>query len=183
MFFAGIISGKFWMELFATLMSALFQGAHMVPFVAIIFFVIKLFPIIIKIIELIPLLLNIALEILDPFAFIKDVIFGIIVGIEKLLSGIVNIIFGKMISAGGNIPGFSGLFKEGVLGASNSKKAYCIKPSFFNLILMVLCPPFAVFKKYGIVRGWIWIIICTILTYYYYYFPGLLFASLHTLCF
>ena len=30
--------------------------------------------------------------------------------------------------------------------------------------------------KYGILRGWIWIILCTILTYYFYYFPGLIFA-------
>ena len=135
------------------------------------------------IIQLIPLMLRMALEVLHPINFIKDVIFGIIVGIEKLLSGIVDIISGKMTSAGGNIPGFSGLFKEGVLGANKSKKAICIKPSFFNLVLMVLCPPFTVFKKYGILRGWLWIIICTILTYYYYYFPGLLFASLHTLCF
>ena len=183
MYFAGMFAGKYIMEIISTLMNAIFQGAHMVPFVAIIFFVIKLFPVIIKIIELIPLLLNIALEILDPEAFIKDVIFGIVVGIEKLLSGIVDILFGKMKSAGGNIPGFSGMFKEGVLGSNKSKNSYCIKPSFFNLILMVLCPPFAVFKKYGIIRGWIWIIICTILTYYCYYFPGLLFASLHTLCF
>ena len=135
------------------------------------------------IIKLIPLMLEMAFEILDPENFIKDLIFGMIVGVEKLLSGIIDILFGKMVSAGGNIPGFSGMFKEGVLGSNKSKKSICIKPSFFNLILMVMCPPFAVFKKYGILRGWIWIIICTILTYYCYYFPGLLFASLHTLCF
>ena len=135
------------------------------------------------IIKLIPLMLEMAFEILDPENFIKDLIFGMIVGVEKLLLGIIDILFGKMVSAGGNIPGFSGMFKEGVLGSNKSKKSICIKPSFFNLILMVMCPPFAVFKKYGILRGWIWIIICTILTYYCYYFPGLLFASLHTLCF
>ena len=138
---------------------------------------------IIMIAQLIPKILEIAFSILDPFNFIKDLIYGIVVGIEKLLSGLVDILFGKMVSAGGNIPGFSGMFKQGVLGSNKSKNSYCIKPSFFNLILMVLCPPFAVFKKYGILRGWIWIIICTILTYYCYYFPGLLFASLHTLCF
>ena len=141
---------------------------------------VKLF---ILIVTLIPKILDLAFSILDPFNFIKDLVFGIIVGIEKLLSGLVDILFGKMMSAGGKIPGFSGLFNEGVLGSNKSKKSYCIKPSYFNLVLMVLCPPFAVFKKYGIIRGWIWIIICTILTYYYYYFPGLLFASLHTLCF
>lgn len=141
---------------------------------------VKLF---IIIIQILPKVLEIALEVLQPFNFIKDVIFGIIVGIEKLLIGIVDIISGKMNSAGGNIPGFSGLFNEGVLGSNKSKTSYCIKPSYINLVLMVLCPPFVIFKKYGIVRGWIWIIICTILTYYYYYFPGLLFASLHTLCF
>ena len=138
---------------------------------------------IIMIAQLIPKMLEIAFSILDPFNFIQDLIYGIVVGIEKLLSGLVDILFGKMVSAGGNIPGFSGMFKQGVLGSNKSKNSYCIKPSFFNLILMVLCPPFAVFKKYGIIRGWIWIIICTILTYYCYYFPGLLFASLHTLCF
>ena len=138
---------------------------------------------IIMIAQLIPKILDLAFSILNPFNFLKDLIFGIVVGIEKLLSGIVNILFGRMVSAGGNIPGFSGMFNEGVLGSDKSKNSYCIRPSFFNLILMVLCPPFAIFKKYGILRGWIWIIICTILTYYCYYFPGLLFASLHTLCF
>ena len=76
---------------------------------------VKLF---IIIIQILPKVLEIALEVLQPFNFIKDVIFGIIVGIEKLLIGIVDIISGKMNSAGGNKPGLSGLFNEGVLGSN-----------------------------------------------------------------
>ena len=52
---------------------------------------------IIMIAQLIPKILEIAFSILDPFNFIKDLIYGIVVGIEKLLSGLVDILFGKVV--------------------------------------------------------------------------------------
>ena len=125
---------------------------------------------------------------LYPGNFVKDLIFGIMMGIELLMKGIGDIFIGKAQEAGGKIPGFkNGLFPNGIFGASKETQGgdtvKCLKPTTLRLILMVLCPPYAVFMKYGLLRGWFWIILCWILTYNFYYFPGLLFSALHTMCF
>ena len=129
------------------------------------------------------------MSILDPGNFLKDLVFGIIIGIELLVKGLADIFIGKAQENGEKIPGFkNGLFPNGILGSSNETRdseetVKCLQPTTIRLILMVLCPPFAVFMKYGLLRGWFWIIIAWILTYYCYYFPGLLFSALHTMCF
>ena len=134
--------------------------------------------------KLLPKLIEIAFELLDPFAFLKDLMYGIILGVEMIIRGVFDIIFGKLSENSEKIPGAKkGLFPNGILNGNKSQNTKCVKPSTIRLILMVLCPPFALFMKYGILRGWLWIIICFVLTYYFYYFPGLLFASMHTLCF
>ena len=82
--------------------------------------------------------------------------------------------------------GKDGIFPNGVFGASNKDgspkpNATCVPPSTLKLILMILCPPYVVFNKYGLLRGWHLTILCCYLTYWYY-FPGLMFACLHVLC-
>lgn len=139
------------------------------------------------IMKLLPLLFKVAFELLDPANFLKDLVFGITIGIEMLIRGISNMLFGKMQQQGSKLPGFkNGIFPGGIFGSGKvdegNAEVKCIKPSAIRLILMVLCPPFAVFMKYGLLRGWLWIIICIILTYNFYYFPGLLFSALHTMC-
>ena len=152
-------------------------------------FAVFLGELIIKLITIFPILIRLVFSILDPGNFLKDVVFGIIVGIEMLVKGVADIFIGKAQETGEKIPGFkNGLFPNGILGSSKETKdaentVRCLKPTTLRLILMVLCPPFAVFMKYGLLRGWFWIIICWILTYYFYYFPGLLFSALHTMCF
>lgn len=193
-FIAGMFAGKGVMEIIATIMNALWQGLMLTPLIFVMILLIQMKDVVIKVLRLLPLIFKIALQLLEPLSFVKDLLFGIIIGIEKLITGIINIIFGKAQESGEKIPGFkSGLFPDGVFGTSTtdpntgkkkqSDNTKCIPPSTFRLIMMVLCPPFALFMKYGILRGWLWIILCTILTYYFYYFPGLIFASLHTLCF
>jgi len=50
-----------------------------------------------------------------------------------------------------------------------------------NLIILVVCPPLALYKDRGI-TGLFLVIVCALLTYYLYYFPGFLFAALHIMC-
>ena len=155
---------------------------------------IALTKLVIVIAKIFPFVIKIILALFDPANFIKDLLFGLIIGLEKLMTGIVDIMFGKFQENGENIPGAkNGLFPGGIFSTTKrdpntgklvqSDNTKCMKPSTFRLIMMILCPPFSIFMKYGLLRGWIWIILCTILTYYFYYFPGLIFASLHTLCF
>ena len=152
-------------------------------------FAVFLGELIIKLITIFPILIRLVFSILDPGNFIKDLVFGIIIGIEMLVKGLADILIGKAQENGEKIPGFkNGLFPNGILGSSKETRdqentVRCLKPTTIRLILMVLCPPFAVFMKYGLLRGWFWIIIAWILTYYFYYFPGLLFSALHTMCF
>ena len=47
-----------------------------------------------------------------------------------------------------------------------------------NIIFLILCPPFAVFQSSGFVFHEIFL--CTILTVYGYYFPGLIYAIIAT---
>ncbi len=152
-------------------------------------FAVFLGELIIKLITIFPILIRLVFSILDPGNFLKDLVFGIIIGIELLVKGLADIFIGKAQENGEKIPGFkNGLFPNGILGSSNETRdteetVKCLQPTTIRLILMVLCPPFAVFMKYGLLRGWFWIIIAWILTYYCYYFPGLLFSALHTMCF
>ena len=140
------------------------------------------------VLKILPLLIEAAFSLLDPIAFVKDLFFGIMMGIELLMKGIADIFIGKAQETGGKIPGFkNGLFPNGIFGASKETQkgdtVRCLKPTTLRLILMILCPPYAIFMKYGLLRGWFWIILCWILTYNFYYFPGLLFSALHTMCF
>ena len=177
--------------MFATLLPLLGLLAGIIPILA----ACVIFALLVgDIFKVLPLVFEVAFQILDPFAFVKDLLFGIIIGIEKLLTGVIDIMFGKMQESGEKFPGGKqGLFQDGIFSTKKrdpktgkiveSNNTKCIPPSTLRLIMMVLCPPFSIFMKYGILRGWLWIILCTILTYYFYYFPGLIFASLHTLCF
>ena len=152
-------------------------------------FAVFLGELIIKLITIFPILIKLVFSILDPGNFLKDLVFGIIIGIEMLVKGVADVFIGKAQESGEKIPGFKdGLFPNGILGSSKETRdsentVRCLKPTTIRLILMVLCPPLAVFMKYGLLRGWFWIIISWILTYYFYYFPGLLFSALHTMCF
>jgi uncharacterized membrane protein YqaE (UPF0057 family) len=139
--------------------------------------------------KILPTLIEVAFELLDPMTFLKDLVHGIIIGIQMIFRGMFDIFFGKLQESGNKVPGMkdgimpNGLFNEGSGPIIGDEKDKCLKPTTFRLILMVLCPPFALFMKYGFLRGWFYIMLCGILTYYFYYFPGLLFACMHTLCF
>ena len=55
----------------------------------------------------------------------------------------------------------------------------CAKTTFFQYIILVLCPPLYIFLRKGITGGWHYIVIDIILTLLFY-FPGLIYALLIT---
>mgnify|MGYP001980610967 CR=1 FL=1 len=62
-----------------------------------------------------------------------------------------------------------------------SKGKKCLPPTMTRMVILMLCPPFALFLHLGLM-GWVSIIICSLLTVYGFYFPGLIYATLHILC-
>ena len=186
---AGIVIGKTVQEVVDTGFNTIFQGISMIPIIFVVTLLVLMKDLVIKILKIFPIMIRMAVQLLQPVSFVNDLVYGVIIGIEKLIKGVFDIFIGKAQESGEKIPGFKdGLFPNGILGSSKETRddedtVRCLKPTTIRLVLMVLCPPFAVFMKYGLLRGWFWIIICWILTYYFYYFPGLLFSALHTMCF
>ena len=186
---AGIVIGSNIQQMMDTVFNTIFQGISMIPIIFVVTLLVLMKDLIIKILKILPIMIRMAVQLLQPVSFVNDLVYGIIIGIEKLITGVFDIFIGKAQENGEKIPGFKdGLFPNGILGSSKETRdaedtVRCLKPTTIRLVLMVLCPPFAVFMKYGLLRGWFWIIICWILTYYFYYFPGLLFSALHTMCF
>ena len=117
-----------------------------------------------------PPLLETVLLIFDPKRFVDDLIFGVSYGIKSLLSGMFSSInAGTSAKPNGSIDELSNIPKS------------CVSPTIFNLVLLIICPPLALFMDRGI-QGMFLVIVCAILTVKLYYFPGLIFAALHILC-
>jgi len=143
---------------------------------------------------LITKLVPMAFNIFNPYNLINDIILGIILGIKVVIKGILDMIsprsfFGaKKTEYNRNNDTGSGLFgmrrpydnKKKKL-TNKTKDRVCVKPTIFRLIMMVLCPPLSIFLHMGL-KGWLHTIICTVLTIYGYYFPGLIYAILHIMC-
>jgi len=127
--------------------------------------VVTMIEILINMFKIIPALFN-------PDKLINDVIFGVTQGIPSLISGFMNKFTFNETKSTNN----SGLF-----GIEDNNKKVCIKPTLINLIVLVLCPPLALYIDRGF-KGIFLVIVCALLTYYLYYFPGFLFAALHILC-
>ena len=136
--------------------------------------------VIINVIKLVP-------NIFNPNKLLNDIIYGTTIGINSMITAIMDKI--------GNI-GTSGEDRTadgtgGIFGIDDASKSVCASPTWINLIILVLCPPLALYLRlgkagiYGI-ASWIYtifmVIICSGMTYYLYYFPGFLFAALHALC-
>jgi uncharacterized membrane protein YqaE (UPF0057 family) len=135
----------------------------------------------IKMLELTELILEIfgntimaALSIFNPSKIIDDIMYASTSGVGQVFKA-----FLEKIDFGQSEPDNKG--DGGPFGVTEKKRAICIPPSFVNLLILVLCPPLALFMFKGI-GGWFGVIICSLLTYYLYYFPGFIYAALHILC-
>jgi uncharacterized membrane protein YqaE (UPF0057 family) len=141
------------------------------PVVMISFVIAKMSDIIGPVMEMIPKLIRVILSIFNPRKFMDDIIFGISYGISSLMSGIFS-----SINSG------TSESKSKRFGDDTSKiPKVCVSPTIFNLVLLLICPPLALFMDRGI-QGMFLVIVCAILTVKLYYFPGLIFAALHILC-
>ena len=73
---------------------------------------------------------------------------------------------------------------ESAIFGINKKDANktCISPTLAMILMLIVCPPVAIFYKYNFWSGLLPAIICGVLCVKLYYFPGLLFAALIVLC-
>jgi hypothetical protein len=121
---------------------------------------VMLVELVIKVIATIPSIFN-------PDKLINDVLYGVTNGITSMFGGIIN--------------QFSTNEEPVKDGIYDKKNQVCVAPTLINLIILVVCPPLALYKDRGL-KGFFLVIVCALLTYYLYYFPGFLFAALHIMC-
>lgn len=108
--------------------------------------------------------------IFNPVKFINDIIYGVIKGVSFFLSSLKNRLqLDKYFGTSTN--------NTSSTGCQNAKDKKCYKLTFIQYIILIVCPPLAIFSKYGFSQLFS-IFICSILTIYAYYFPGLLYALL-----
>jgi hypothetical protein len=126
-------------------------------------------------------------NIFKPDKLLNDIIYGVTMGINSMIRALME----KMNSIGTDGSKPSSSKKGGIFGIDDSSKAICSKPSWINLLILVLCPPLALYLHLGKaglsgIGPWMYaifmVLLCSGMTYYMYYFPGFLFAALHILC-
>ena len=128
----------------------------------------KFFMLFVDIMEMVPL-------IFDPPALMDDIMFAVTFGINKVFQMAMESIKGSREPEDDDA-------EKGPFGVKNSENIKCMDPSFSTILLLIVCPPLAIFFKLGFLKGFISAIICGVLCVKLYYFPGLLFAILHVLC-
>jgi uncharacterized membrane protein YqaE (UPF0057 family) len=166
-------------------------GPILGPITGIIDAMIMLVKVIIIVLTAIPQLLMAALQILNPINLVNDAITGVFMSIKIIVVNLFGFLttgkskYNKCQDTGEGVFGFRRTRnKEGKLvkGQKCGKDKVCRKNNLFKYITAVLCPPLALFLHIG-VGGWFHVIICTVLTVYAYYFPGLIYALLHVMNF
>jgi uncharacterized membrane protein YqaE (UPF0057 family) len=154
----------------------------------------KVMEFIVKLMSFFPGFIKSVLEIFTPNKFLNDLIYGSFAAFGLVFkslfsslapSNLYNIAKNK-IKKENPESGLMGLPKQKgpdgkYLSPSESTDRKCFPPTFARMILMVLCPPFALFLHVGLSR-WYYVVLCTVLTIYGYYFPGLIYAALQILC-
>lgn len=117
----------------------------------------------VKIIEIIPLIFN-------PKRLIDDVIFASTFTIKSVVGGMISSVD-------------SGASTNPEEDDPESVPKLCASPSLFKLIILILCPPLSLLMNIGFgLNGLFLVVVCSILTVWCYYFPGLIFAALHIFC-
>ena len=150
-------------------------GLPPVPFIPMLFPVImisftlfKLKDVLVPLMELVPKAIEVVLLVFNPKKLIDDIIYGVSFGIKSVIGGMMSSIS-------------SGSSPNPVEETPESIPKVCVPPTLFNLIILIICPPLALFMNIGINNFYL-TIICAILTIWGYYFPGLIFAALHIFC-
>ena len=133
----------------------------------------KLAEIAVILIKLIGDILKMIPVIFSPDKLINDVLSGVING----LTSVMGMFFGSFKPGGKTTEKKN----DGIFGMDKRAKSVCVSPSLINIIILVICPPLALYLNKGL-KGWYLVILCCLMTYYLYYFPGFIFATLHILC-
>ena len=142
--------------------------------------------------EFIPKMLATAMDIFNPIKLMNDIIGGTMAAMSLVVKRIIDLVnprtyFGTDPKADpGDVEDIFGKKpekgKDGkYINPMKSKGKKCLPPTLARMVLLILCPPFALFLHLGL-SGWISIILCSLLTIYGMYFPGLIYAALHILC-
>ena len=122
-----------------------------------------------NVIEMIPI-------IFDPPRLIDDIMYGITYGINTAMGGVMGSIDPQKPAQEKQT---TGPFD---VNTKIDNSTVCMSPSLSVILLLILCPPLAIFYKYSFMKALIPSIICGVLCVKLYYFPGLLFAALMVLC-
>jgi hypothetical protein len=141
-----------------------------------------------EVFALIPKIIQIIISIFKPDKLLNDIIYGTTIGINNMITALMTKL---SFSTEKTIDEKEEDGTGGIFGIDDANKSVCVKPTLINLIILVLCPPLALYIHLG--RGGIngitgffyllfMVIVCSGMTYYMYYFPGFLFAALHVLC-
>ena len=135
-------------------------------------FAFNLINIIVKLIKVFPKFLSIFTYILDPKKLISDIIYAIVTGAKMIYEATIGYLIGSFM-------------KNFYLDSKNKNKKNkkggkkCFNKSLINVLILILCPPLAIFMNEGI-SSILYIIIASVLTYFYY-FPGLIYSCLYIL--
>ena len=146
------------------------------PFFDIGMAVVGIVELIVELALLVPKILELIINIFSPDKIINDIIYGVTEGISSMLRSLFGGVNRRPKKSDNNQDGGSHLF-----GLSKKTSVVCLKPSLFNVFILILCPPLAILLNEGI-KAWYMVIICALMTYYLYYIPGFIFAALHILC-
>ena len=141
------------------------------PIAMLIAFIVYFWKILVSIFSIIPPMLEMAgMLLLNPTKLANEIITGTIVGISMVIEKTMG--FFNPAKYGPDAKPYDGE------SAMSRAEKNCYSTSFMNLVLLIVCPPFAVFQSLGFSFNEIFL--CTLLTVYGYYFPGLLYAIIIT---
>lgn len=135
---------------------------------------VQLLDLLTKLISLIPKLMSLFTMFTDPIKLIKDAVYGVKIALQMLYDATLGYIIGSFMK------NFY-LDSKNNKNNKNSKKGgeSCFNKSLINILILILCPPLAIFMKEGI-SSILYVIIASALTYFYY-FPGLIYSCLYIL--
>ena len=141
------------------------------PIISIMKAVIQIIALLVELIKAVPKMFSLFMIFTDPGKVIKDTAYGVITGIKMIFEAIFDSTLGS----------FHKELKPYFIadGGENKDKQECISPTYMELLLLILCPPLAIFVRKGIKEFFIILIACGLT--YLYYFPGLIYATLHIL--
>ena len=136
--------------------------------------VISSIKLLLDLIKIIPKLFSLFEMFTDPGKVIRDAIFAVKTGFLMIFDAL----FGDIINIIINAFSYKNK-KEKNIKTGEACFSVRFSNSFIKYLILVLCPPMALFLHHGI-RYFSYIIIASILTYFYY-FPGLIYVILYIL--